>query len=344
MTLSNTEPSSEPPGKPPAIPHGSTQPDATNVDDPTLSLLEKVQSVKEEVKNILETTTWPGKSAAVAQEFLNTIANIPNLHNIPDGAALSSPDLQNDVQHAIQVLEDVRGRLNTASSKYGAGKRGILGFIKKIISWGANRSSRILRRCRQDVETVWTPLHQRRLENGLGTNDNDVEPSPQIPQDIHPPSSEATPGVKPQDNPIGEKGTPAKETGTTRNSIANPAPVEMTTLSPDNQENLRPSSQIPQNIHPLSSKATPGVEPQHNPAGTEQTDTTQNSTANPPRPGMSTSSPSGQKGKLSGSAGRLKAVGKIFSAVDAVSGLIPIVGSYVGAAAQVGSAVVEIVQ
>lgn len=40
----------------------------------------------------------------------------------------------------------------------------------------------------------------------------------------------------------------------------------------------------------------------------------------------------------------LNAAGKIFTAVETVSGLIPIVGSFVGAAAKVGAAVVNMVQ
>ncbi|KAG8934821.1 hypothetical protein FRC00_011825, partial [Tulasnella sp. 408] len=344
MTLSNSEPNNEPPGKPPAVSHGSAH---TNVDDSSLSLFEKVQSVKEEATKILEATTWPGKSTAIAQEFSDTIKNTPNLRNLPDRAALSSPDLQNDVQLVVQVLEEVQERLASASSNYGAGKKGMLGFVKKTISWGANRSSRILRSCREDVEKAWTPLHHR-LEHDLDASGG-VEPKSQIPQDIHPPSSEATPGVKPQDNLIGAEGTPPKETGTPRNSIPNPTPMDMFTLSTTNQDNVEPSSQIPPNIHPPLSEATPGVEPQDNLTGAEgtpakQTDSTRNSTANPAPRGASTSSPSDRKEKRPVSAQVLNAAGKIFSAVDTVSGFIPIVGSYVGAAAKVGSAVVEMVQ
>ncbi|KAG8887673.1 hypothetical protein FRC00_000325, partial [Tulasnella sp. 408] len=101
MALSNSERSNQPSAAAPALSHGSNRTNLTYVDDSTLSLLEKVQSLKEEATNTLEATTWPGKSAAVAQEFLNTIRNTPNLRNIPEPAALSSPDLHNDVKQVI---------------------------------------------------------------------------------------------------------------------------------------------------------------------------------------------------------------------------------------------------
>ncbi|KAG9025625.1 hypothetical protein FS837_004863, partial [Tulasnella sp. UAMH 9824] len=362
MTLSNSdsEPSNEPPRKLPAVSHGSTQTNPTSIDDRTLRLFDKAQSVKEGATSILEvvspfhvtfipltllqTTAWPGKSASIAQELLNTIKDTPNLRNTLGRVALSSPDIQNDVQHVIKVLEDVWGRLASASSNYGVTKKGLFGSIKNNISWGENRSSKILRTCQEDVEKAWTPLHKRRF-----TEDRDVGPSWQIPQDTHPPSSEATIGVKAKHNPIGAEGTPAKHTGTPQDSIANRTPMEMSTSNPSNQNDAQPNSQIPPNTHALIFDATPAVEPQHTSIGAEgppaeHTDTTQNSTANPPPRGTSTSSPKDQKGKRLVSAEVLSAAGKIFKAVDTVSGFIPVVGSYVGAAAKVGSAVVEMVQ
>ncbi|KAG9028331.1 hypothetical protein FS837_003913, partial [Tulasnella sp. UAMH 9824] len=147
--------------------HGSTRSNPPNVDDPTLHLFDKVESLKDEAKNILETTTWPGKSAAVAQEFLKVIKNTPDLRNISEPAAPSSPDLDNDGQQVIKVLEDVQGRLAGASSKYGAGKEGVSGSIKEAISWGSTRSSKILQSCREDAENAWKPLY-RRLKIDLG--------------------------------------------------------------------------------------------------------------------------------------------------------------------------------
>ncbi|KAG9047373.1 hypothetical protein FS837_002426 [Tulasnella sp. UAMH 9824] len=347
MTWSNTEPRNEPPAKPSTVSHGSTKTNPTNIDDPTLRLFDKAQSVKDEAKNILETATWPGKSAAVAREFSNTIKNTPNLRNIPRRAALSSPDLQNDVQQIIKVLEDVRERLACASSDYGAGKKGFFGSIKNSISWGATRSSEILRSCREDLERAWTPLH-RRLEDDLravnqkrrSAEYNDVGPSSQIAQDTRTPSSEVTPGVKPQHNPTGAEGKTTKQPATTQDPIANPTRRNMSTSNASNQDDVEPSSQISPNIHPLLSEATPGVKPQDNPTGTErppakQTDMKQNSTAYPPLREWSMSSPSDQKQNRSVSAQMLNATGKVFTAVDTVSELIPIVGSYVGAAAKV---------
>ncbi|KAG8910552.1 hypothetical protein FRC00_008007, partial [Tulasnella sp. 408] len=412
MTLSNSEPSNEPPGKPPAASHGSAQPNPTNVDDPTPSLFGKVEPLKEAATIILERTPWPEKHAALTQQLLDSIKSIPDLRNLPESAALSSPDLRKHVEQAVRVLEDVRERLESTSSKYRVKKKGFFGSIKGFFSSSSKpRSSEVLRSCQEDVEEVLAPLRID-LESGLRARD-DVGPSSQIAQDTHPPSSAATPGVKPrhdptgaegrptkqagntqdpianptpmdtspsnasnqddvepssqippnihlllsgatpgvepQDNHLGNEGTPAKETGTARNSIANPTPLDVSTSSPGNQDDVEMSSQVPPNVHPLLSEATPGVAPQDNPTGTQgtptmQTDTAQNSTAHPPPPEMSASSPSFEKKKRSVSAGVLNAAGKIFTAVDTVSGLIPIVGSYVGAAAKVGSAVVEMVQ
>ncbi|KAG8926526.1 hypothetical protein FRC00_002835 [Tulasnella sp. 408] len=145
--------------------HGSTRSNPPNVDDPTLTLFEKIESLKEGVTNILETTAWPGKSAAVARDFLKAIKNAPGLRNTPEPAATSSSDLHNDGQQVIKVLEDVRGRLTGASLKYGAGKEGVSGSIKEVISWGATRSSRILQSCREDAENAWTPLYVTPFEN-----------------------------------------------------------------------------------------------------------------------------------------------------------------------------------
>ncbi|KAG8901595.1 hypothetical protein FRC00_006059 [Tulasnella sp. 408] len=278
-----------------ALSHGLTR--TSPADDPILSHFDKIQSLKKQAKTILETTTWPGRSAAVAQEFLNTIKDIPNLRNIPDRAVPSSSNLYNDVQRFIKILEDVRGGLESASLEYGAGRKGVSGSIKDAISWGAGRSSKILRSCRKDVEKAWTPLH----------------------------------------------------IDTTQDSIPNLAPMDVSTSNPDDQDDVELSSHIPQNIYHPSFEATHGVKSQDNSIGAEeppanQTGTTQNATPSPAPPGMSTASPGDQEKKGSVSAEALNAAGKIFTAVDTVSGLIPIVGRYVGAAAKVGSAVVEMVQ
>ncbi|KAG8901596.1 hypothetical protein FRC00_006060, partial [Tulasnella sp. 408] len=278
MTLSNN--------KRAALSHGSSRTNPADVDDPIPGLFDRIQSLKEEATNILKTTIWPGKSAAVALEFLNTIKNTPNLRNIPERAAPFSPDLHKNVRQFIKVLEDVRGRLEIASLEYGAGKTGFSGSIKDAISWGANRSSKILQSCREDVEKVWTPLHATVIDPRChSAEEDDVGPSSQVPQDIHPPPSHGAPGVKPQESPTGAGGRPAKQTGTTQNPAATPPPGE-----------------------------------------------------------ISTSSRIDKKEKGSVSPEVLSAAGKIFTAVDNVSGLIPIVGSYVGAAAKLGSAVVEMVQ
>ncbi|KAG8925188.1 hypothetical protein FRC00_004245, partial [Tulasnella sp. 408] len=139
--------------------HGSTRSNPPNVDESTLSLFDKAESLKEAVANILETTIWPGKSAVVAEDFLKAIKNTQDLRSFPEPTATSSSDLYNDGQQVIKVLEDVRGRLTGASLKYGARKEGFSGSIKEAISWGATRSSRILQSCREDVENAWTPLY-----------------------------------------------------------------------------------------------------------------------------------------------------------------------------------------
>ncbi|KAG8955292.1 hypothetical protein FRC00_005439 [Tulasnella sp. 408] len=208
--------------------HGSNRSNPPNVDDPALSLFGKVESLKEGVTNILETTTWPGTSAAVAQEFLKATNNTPDLRSIPEPTAPSSPDLHNDAQQVIKVLNDVRKRLADASLKYGAGKPGISGSIKEAIFWGATRSCKILQSCLEDAENAWTPLY--------------VVPS---------------------------------------NLYGNLIDWERRTTE---EENAGSSSNV------------------------------------------------------------LNAAGQVFTAVEIVSGLIPIVGSYVGAAAKVGSAVVQMAQ
>ncbi|KAG9047372.1 hypothetical protein FS837_002425, partial [Tulasnella sp. UAMH 9824] len=348
MALSNSQSSNEPPGKPPAVSHGSTQANPANVDDPTPSPFDKVEPLKDAAANILQATPWPEKHSALTQQLLETIKSTPDLRNLPEGTALPSPDLRRNVEEVVKVLEDVRGRLESASSKYGARKKGLFGSIKGFFSSNSKtRSSEVLRSCQEDVEKVLAPLRVR-LETELRAKDN-VGPSSQIPQDIDPPSSETTPGVKKQHSPTGAEGSTAKQTGTTQDSIANPSSLHVLTSSPSDQDDVEASSQIPHNNPSLSSEATPGVEPQHNLIAAEgppaqQRGTTQNSIADPPPGGTSTSSPRDQKGKRSVSAEVLNAAGKIFTAVDTVSGLIPIVGSYVGAAAKVGSAVVEMVQ
>lgn len=112
---------------------------------------------------------------------------------------------------------------------------------------------------------------------------------------------------------------------------------------------MGPSSEISQHAHPSTSEATPGVELQDNPTGVEetpakQTGTTQKSTAKPPQIKMPTSVPSGRERDRSESAGALNTAGKIFAALDIASGFIPVVGSYLGAAAKVGAAVVQVAE
>ncbi|KAG8957436.1 hypothetical protein FRC00_003977, partial [Tulasnella sp. 408] len=89
------------PAKRPAMSHGFTRSNPPNVDESTLSLFDKAESLKEAVTNILETTTWPGKSAAVAQDFLKAIKNTQDLRSFPEPTATSSPDLHNDAQQVI---------------------------------------------------------------------------------------------------------------------------------------------------------------------------------------------------------------------------------------------------
>ncbi|KAG8911621.1 hypothetical protein FRC00_006160, partial [Tulasnella sp. 408] len=369
MTLSNSEPSNEPPGKAPAASHGSAQPYPTNVDDPSPSLFGEVEPLKEAATIILEGTPWPEKHAALTQQLLDSIKSIPDLRNLPERAALSSPDLCKHVEQAVTVLEDedvdevlaplridlesdLRARdyvgpsSQIAQDTHPPSSEPTPGVKPRHDPTGAEGRPTKQTGTTQDPIANPTPMD---MSPSNASNQDDVEPSSQIPPNIHPLLSGAIPGVEPQDNHLGTEGMPAKETDTARNSIANPAPLDASTSGPSNQDDVEISSQIPPNVHPLLSEATPGVAPQDNPAGTQgtptmQTDTAQNSTATPPPPEMSASSPSVEKKKRSVSAGVLNAAGKIFTAVDTVSGLIPIVGSYVGAAAKVGSAVVEMVQ
>ncbi|KAG8984446.1 hypothetical protein FRB90_005323, partial [Tulasnella sp. 427] len=217
-------------------------------------------------------TTWPPGANNVARDFSRAIEDAPNLKNIPDDNATIPKSAQDSLENLIRVMEDVKPRLEKASSTYGERNRALGStFVHFFKSLNKTRCPEILGRCKHTVEAALASLP--------------------------PPDGWAQPPTS---------GGP--------NSLTGP------TVNPSNSPSI---------LAPLTSGQQANSTP------------TAGSTLAPSTPAVQQASPSrlgNDKEKWLGS------IKTTLEAVEGVSGTIPGIGSYIGAAAKVGKLVVQTIQ
>ncbi|KAG8927684.1 hypothetical protein FRC01_007081 [Tulasnella sp. 417] len=300
--------------------------------------------------SILEGTEWPQRARTAAQGLLETIENSPNIQEYSSNSNDTPADLKQAVEQFTSVLREVGTKLEKISLKYGTKKRGIRERIKYFTSMlREDRCDQILRDCRTEVNTASQHLREKSgaLED-LGSRTHVTQPpfpsasnaagsghltlqvessdpfapsngqnrivssaqqgssaAVQHDEDVHPPAT-------PNSNATAS-GSPDglhRQSDDANNSGALQAPASIISSSPSQPEaaadQTQPTATPPQQI-PSSNV------PQNRPTNNRRQD-------------------------------YLNVANKIFTTVEAVSGLIPIVGGYVGAAAKVGSTCVEMIQ
>ncbi|KAG8922247.1 hypothetical protein FRC01_014278, partial [Tulasnella sp. 417] len=297
--------------------------------------------------SILEGTDWPQRARTAAQWLLETIENSPNIQGYSSNSNDTPADLKQAVEQFTNVLREVGTKLEKISLKYGTRKRGIRERIKYFTAMlREDRCDQILRDCRTEVDTASQHVREK---SGIS---EDLRPRAHVTQLGVPSTSNAGGGTHsaPQaespdpftpsngQNRIFSSTQQGSSAGVQQEEDVRPAatPIGNATASgsPDglhkqsNDVNTAGALQAPTSI--ISSPPEAGAD-QTQPAGAQP-----QQTAAPNVPG--------NRPKNSRRQDYLNVASKVFTSVEAVSGLIPIVGDYLGAAAKVGSTCVEMIQ
>ncbi|KAG8917994.1 hypothetical protein FRC01_002093, partial [Tulasnella sp. 417] len=296
--------------------------------------------------DILEGTDWPQRARTAAQGLLETIENSPNIQGYSSNSNDTPADLKQAVDQFTNVLREVGTKLEKISLKYGTRKRGIRERIKYFTAMlREDRCDQILRDCRTQVNTASQHVREK---SGA-------------PEDLGPRTHVAQPAFPSTSNAVGGGHS------TLRAEWPDPS-------APSNGQNIIVSSaqqgslaavRRDEDVRPIAapnSNATAYADGLHrqsngsNTAGALQApvsiisspsqspleaaaDETQPAAAQIPASNLPENRP--KKGRRQG---YLDVASKVFTSVEAVSGLIPIVGGYLGAAAKVGSTCVEMLQ
>ncbi|KAG8912917.1 hypothetical protein FRC00_003489, partial [Tulasnella sp. 408] len=285
----------------------------------------RVKDARSVAITILESTEWPQRSRTAAEELLKAIENSPNDQSFSADSDDVPADLRQAVEQFTSILREVSVKLDKISKKYGTRKRGIRERIKYFLAMlREGRCDQILRTCQADVNTASNVIRERW---GDGATD-DLGSSPR--SRVTHPTTLRSPNQEPnvssaQDHAPGtaQKDERVRSTGTLGSNAMAPA-------SPNDLEQPKGHSKSPTPI--ISSSSPPEANPPRNQPSTAQPQ--QNQSPNVPE----------NESKKSRRQDYLNVANKVFAGVEAVSGVIPIVGSYVGAAAKVGLTCVEMVQ
>ncbi|KAG8909784.1 hypothetical protein FRC01_006727, partial [Tulasnella sp. 417] len=297
--------------------------------------------------DILEHTDWPQRARTAADELLKTIENSPNIQGYSSNSNDTPADLKQAVEQFTNILREVGTKLEKISSKYGTKKRGIRERIKYFTAMlREDRCDQILRDCRTQVNTASQHVREK---SGAP---EDLGPRTHVTQPAFLSTSNAGGGghstfqAESPDPAAASNGKNLIVSSTTQGSAAVVQQDQDVPPSATPSGNARASGS-PDGLHGQSNDAKT--------AGALQAPTS--IISSPPESGADQTQPAGAQPQQTTASNvpenrpqnsrrqdYLNVAGKVFAGVEAVSGFIPIVGSYVGAAATVGSACVKIVQ
>ncbi|KAG9024220.1 hypothetical protein FS837_005444 [Tulasnella sp. UAMH 9824] len=295
--------------QPPAIPGSSTHNPAQSTQVATLI---DVQSLTNAVLSILKDTVWPRRSTSTARELIAILENASSLKNIPK----NNPHIEAEqlllLEQFVAVMVSVRPKLQKASDTYGAKERTFRSKAKYLFTYlDRNKCTEVLESCRNEVNDALAALPDHWiLENITG----EMFGSYYIDDD---PTDTFTrlsfDVVYAEDQPEKSNDSqPQEDTPLTGNDL--PA----TTVEEQIDHETDP---IPQIVTSESTVATP------NPSQDEGSAVPVDQVDDPPK----------RREWLGG-------MKTMFNAVEGISGMIPVIGTYVGAAAKVGGTVVDIIQ
>ncbi|KAG8944608.1 hypothetical protein FRC04_001648, partial [Tulasnella sp. 424] len=291
---------------------------------------------------------------SIARSILEAIEGSPNIQELYGTANELPEDLRGAVENFISVLREVSSKLEKISSKYGVRNRGIRERIKYYLAMlRAGRCSRILQTCQDDVVLSSKVIYENlgdganeALGSSLGAHlvrqtelpvqssiagehSKSEKESPEIPV----PSSGQKLIVASSEVPSTEGlGVPQSER--VNSAVALEGSRETSGDPDDSREDpkkpIEPTGFSPSSTPIVSQSSEPGAIPDQR----QVVATGLAQSSNVPE----------ARSKSSRHQETLNMARKVFTSVEAYSGVIPIVGSYVGAAAKVGLTCVEMVQ
>ncbi|KAG8927687.1 hypothetical protein FRC01_007084, partial [Tulasnella sp. 417] len=315
------------------------------------SFYKRFNDARSVARNILEGTDWPQRARTAAQWLLETIENSPNIQGYSSNSNDTPADLKQAVEQFTNVLREVSAKLEKISLKYGTRKRGIRERIKYFTAMlREDRCDQILRDCRTEIHTASQHVREK---SGIS---EDLGPRAHVTRLGLPSTSNAGGGA--HSAPQAESPYPSSPSNGKNIIVSSTKQGSSAVVQQD--EGVRPSatpsgnataSGSPDGLHgqsndantagalqaPISFISSPSASPPEAAA-----DQTQAAAAQPQQPPAS--NVPGNRPKNSRRQDYLNVASKVFTSVEAVSGLIPIVGGYVGAAAKVGSTCVEMIQ
>ncbi|KAG8959835.1 hypothetical protein FRC05_007311, partial [Tulasnella sp. 425] len=110
--------------------------------------------------NMMQDTGWPVKATQDVQGFIETMETKLNLERIPTDDTQIQGELRIAIEHFLEELESVRGRVKEKSRKYDNKKRGLLeGTTIWFSGVKLGDCTEVLRNCRADVERSLTSLN-----------------------------------------------------------------------------------------------------------------------------------------------------------------------------------------
>ncbi|KAG8933857.1 hypothetical protein FRC01_006703 [Tulasnella sp. 417] len=285
-------------------------------------------------------TTWPRRSRNPAEGLAQIIDDNRTLKNIPQDETHMQTDHLNSLRDLLNILETTRTKLQDASNKYGARPRRFRSKINYFFTYlFRNTCTEILEGCQNEVEEALAALPRdwnvqprtgdlsfQQPTDANAEQSTDLDASTQATQlpIPGPPSTElASQPAVPESNsspPIAASQTPpAPVPAQTQQTVA---PEDTSTQlillpipsAPSTEVASQPAVPEANPIPPIDASQTP---PAQVPTPNQQTTAPEDTPTDPPK-----------RGKL------LTAIKTTLNAFEAASGIIPVVGSYVGAAAK----------
>ncbi|KAG8933856.1 hypothetical protein FRC01_006702 [Tulasnella sp. 417] len=277
-------------------------------------------------------TTWPQRSRNAAEGLAQIIDNNQTLKNIPLDETHMQMIHLNSLRHLLNILESARKNLQDASNKYGARPRRFRSKINYFFTYlDRDECTNILEGCRNEIEGALAALP---VGGRTSFAHASINRTSSLQQDWN---FNTVTGKG--NHLLGRRGLTNGETlGNLPFQKRTGANAEQSTdLDTSTQANpllipgassteLASQPAVPESNSslPIAASKTP---PAPVPAPNQQTTAPEVTRTGPPK-----------RGKL------LTAIKTTLNAFEAASGIIPVVGSYVGAAAKVGSMVVQMIQ
>ncbi|KAG8951751.1 hypothetical protein FRC04_005772, partial [Tulasnella sp. 424] len=125
-----------------------------------VSIIENIESLKDDILSILKGTVWPSRSTDAARDFIRIIESASSLKDMPKEETHIPAKHRDSLERFIGVMRSVQPRLKDAATTHGAKDDKFFSNMKKRIRHPIDRSkcTQVLESCRNDARNALATL------------------------------------------------------------------------------------------------------------------------------------------------------------------------------------------